>query len=164
MCLPRPLLLLFPLALLALGCRSTSEAQLPPGERIGRDFEAKPVLALSEVMDDPQAYFDRTLIVRGRVVAVCQSAGCWMQIADGDVTTMVRWDTGCGGEFAFPKDCAGRQVLVQGSFYPKEVSPEDREHLAEESGGALELPPQVFEINATAVLLPAAPVGGADTR
>ena len=48
-------------------------------------------------------------------------------------------------------------MILQGSFYAKEISPEDAEHLASESGSmqADDIAGQTYEINATAcVVLP----------
>ena len=117
-------------------------------------------VTLADVRANPSAYFEKTLLVEGTAAAVCQAKGCWMTITDGNGEPIwVRWSTGCGGDYAFPKDAAGRKVLLQGSFYPKEISPADAEHLAEESGTlkADEIAGQTFEINATAcVVLPEA--------
>ena len=65
---------------------------------------------------------DRVVLVEATAKAVCQNAGCWMQVEDGGRTAMVRWETGCGGKYAFPKDIAGRRVLIQGTFYPKTLT------------------------------------------
>ncbi len=62
-------------------------------------------------------------------------------------------ETGCGGQYSFPKDGAGRRILIQGSFYPKTISPEDAEHLQEEAGRPLEIPLEGYEFNASAVLV-----------
>ena len=72
----------------------------------------------------------------------------------------MRWATGCGGKYSFPKDASGRRILVQGSFYAKEIAPEDAEHIAGESPGmkmdVKDIAGKTFEMNATAcVLLPA---------
>jgi hypothetical protein len=136
------------LVLLACAC-----AHLPRGERIGEPLRSTKVLHFAEVAADPALYADRTLLVEGTVTAVCQKAGCWMQIEDGGHTALVRWETGCGGRFTFPKDAAGRRAVVQGSLYPKEISPEDLEHLREEAGASVEIPTDGYEINASAVVL-----------
>lgn len=141
---------------------------LPPDAvRIGDAItvDTAPV-TLAQVRANPSAYFEKTLLVEGTAAAVCQAKGCWMTITDGQGEPIwVRWSTGCGGNYAFPKDAAGRHVVLQGSFYPKEISPADAEHLAQESGTlkAEDIAGQTFEINATAFVLfpgeadPAAP-------
>jgi hypothetical protein len=114
---------------------------------------------LATVSAHPERYFEKTLLVEATATAVCQAAGCWMTISDGAGEPIwVRWSTGCGGQYAFPRDAAGKRILVQGSFYPKEIAAEDAEHLAGESGGAMDaaaITGRTFEMNATAcVVLP----------
>lgn len=147
----RLLTLLLALALSAVAC--VSSPGLPPGIVVGEAIEPRPVVPFATVDAEPSAYFDRTVLVEATVVAVCQKAGCWMQVEDQGRRAMVRWETGCGGKYTFPESAVGRRVLVQGSFYPKEISAEDAEHLAAESGGALEVDREGYEFNASAVLL-----------
>jgi len=174
------------LALLpACGSRETSEpatpAATPAAEapaanaaipddatRIGDPITVTGVpVKLAEVRADPASYYEKTLLVEATAAAVCQARGCWMTLTDGvGEPIWVRWSTGCGGDYAFPKDAAGRRVIVQGSFYPKEISAEDAAHLAEESGTlkADDIAGETFEINATACAVlpadPAAPPAG----
>ncbi len=123
-------------------------------------------VTLAQVRANPEAFFEKTLLIEGTAAAVCQAKGCWMTITDGQGEPIwVRWSTGCGGNYAFPKDAAGHHVVLQGSFYPKEISPADAEHLAGESGTlkAEEIAGKTFEINATAfVLFPGGPAATAD--
>jgi len=66
---------------------------------------------------------------------------------------MVRWETGCGGKYAFPAEAVGKQVMIQGSFYPKTISPEDAEHLQEEAAEGVVIPTETWEFNASAVVV-----------
>lgn len=140
------------LALLLLAACATPPP-LPAGEALGEPLEPREAVRFAVVDADPPAYFERTLLVEATVTAVCQKAGCWMQVADEGRTALVRWETGCGGKYAFPTEAVGRRVLIQGSFYPKELSEEDAEHMAEEAGTALELPRDGYEFNASAILV-----------
>ncbi len=135
---------------LASGCR----ASLPAGDAVGEVIEPRSVLALAVVDSSPSDYFEQTLLVEATAVAVCERAGCWMQIQDGDHTAMVRWEAGCGGAYEFPRDIVGKRVLVQGSFYPKVISEEDAAHLEEEAGEALTIEREGYEFNASAILVP----------
>lgn len=129
---------------------------LPEGTTLGDPFEDRHVHALAEVAAEPASFYERTILVRATATAVCQKAGCWMQVHDGDAEAMVRWHTGCGGAYEFPRDVAGKEVLIQGSYYPKSISEADAEHLEEEAGGPVTIARETHEFNATAVLV----VGG----
>jgi hypothetical protein len=144
-----------PILVLALACAACSASgsapSLPPGLEIGAAIEARPILHLSVVDATPEAFLHQTLLVEARVELVCQKMGCWMQVEEDGHSAMVRWESGCGGKYAFPKDAAGKRILIQGSFYRKEISPADVEHLKEESGGKLVVPNETYELNASAV-------------
>ena len=133
-------------------CAATN-GSLPNGLHIGESIEKRTVLPFVAVRSDPSRHLEQTLLVEATIGAVCQSKGCWMQVGDGDQTAMVRWEAGCDGKYAFPKDAMGERVLIQGSFYPKTISPEDAEHLQEEFGRGLRVPEQTYEFNASAVVM-----------
>lgn len=141
------LALLFSLA----ACAHTPN--LPSGETFGEPIEVRDSVRFSVVDANPSNYFEQTVLVEATVVAVCQKAGCWMQIEDGGTKPMVRWESGCGGQYEFPKDLAGKRVLIQGSFYPKSITPADIEHLQEEAGRDIEIAAEGYEFNASAVLV-----------
>ena len=132
------------LSLVATACRAG-------GMAIGKPMEERPAVHFAVVDAAPEKFLEQTLLVEATVTAVCQNAGCWMQIQDEGRSALVRWETGCGGEYAFPKDAAGKRVLVQGTFSRKSLSREEAEHLREESGGKAELPLETYEFNASAV-------------
>lgn len=142
------------LALIALlaACSSVPPV-LPMGEAIGEKIVVQETIALATAYSDPSSYFERTLLIEATATAVCQSKGCWLQIEDQGKKAMVRWEVGCDGKYAFPKDLAGRRVLIQGSFYPKTISAEDKAHLEGEAGGKLDLVAEGYELNASAILI-----------
>ncbi|MAF26269.1 MAG: DUF4920 domain-containing protein [Gemmatimonadota bacterium] len=161
----KTLALLFLIPLL-VGCGGGGEAPSPKSAVpegavvIGQELTRTEPVTLATVQSAPETYFEQTILVAATAESVCQSMGCWMTVREGEGEIVwVRWGEGCGGEFAFPKDIAGKRVLLEGSIYPKEISEEDAEHIAEESGGmtAEEIAGKAFEINATAcVILPGA--------
>jgi len=136
--------LVLALGFAAAACRSG-------GTAIGKPMEERPAVHFAVVDAAPQEYFDRTVLVEATVTAVCQNSGCWMQIQDEGRSALVRWETGCGGEYAFPKDAAGKRVLIQGTFCKKSLSREEVEHLKEESRGKVDVPLETYEFNASAV-------------
>lgn len=80
------------------------------------------------------------------------SSGSPTDLASDPRSIMVRWEAGCGGQYAFPQDSLGRRILIQGSFYPKEISEEDAQHLESEAGGK-PIPRRTWEMNASGVLV-----------
>lgn len=75
--------------------------------------------------------------VKGRVDAVCQAKGCWMNLSDGKNATamMVKFkDYG----FFVPKDIAGREVVIEGYAYRAVTPVDELRHLAEDAGKSKE--------------------------
>lgn len=136
---------------ISLGCRGPQSQ--PSGVHIGGEIHTQATRRFAIVDANPAAFFDQTLLVEATVLAVCQKKGCWMQITDDGHTAMVRWESGCGGKFAFPTDAVGKRVLIQGSFYKTTISEADARHLEEEAGRKVEIPREGYEFNASAVVV-----------
>jgi hypothetical protein len=92
----------------------------------------------------------KTLLVQAVAEDVCQGKGCWMTVKGEGEAMWVRWSTGCGGEFAFPKDVVGKKVVIEGTLREKEMRPEEAQHLAAEAKNmnAAEITGKTFEIDA----------------
>lgn len=85
---------------------------------------------LADVLSSPDAYVERTILLKGRVADVCQKKGCWTLLQDGDATVRVRFlDYG----FFVPKDIQGREMLVEGKISVRTLSEKDAKHYARES-------------------------------
>jgi hypothetical protein len=127
--------------------------------QVGEEITVEAPVRLAAVTSSPEGYFEKTILVEATAANVCQSKGCWMTMTDGEGDPIwVRWSSGCGGKYAFPKDLAGKRVIVQGSIYEKEIDAKAAEHLAGESKGleADEIAGKTLEMNASAcVILPA---------
>lgn len=138
-------------ALTSTACRTAQP--LPEGMHVGGSVQAQQRVRFAVVDAEPAKFFDKSLLVEASVVAVCQNRGCWMQIEDDGRKAMVRWESGCGGQYAFPKDAAGKRVLIQGSFYPQKFSDEAIEHMQGETDRAIAIPREGYEFNASAVIV-----------
>lgn len=70
--------------------------------------------------------------VTGKIVEVCEKKGCWMKMQQQDgQTVMIKFkDYG----FFMPKDIVGKEVVVDGDAYVKEVSVKQLQHYAKDAG------------------------------
>jgi hypothetical protein len=75
------------------------------GERV-----TAPVLPLTDIAHDPAHYANRVVATTGKVTAVCQEMGCWMEIQDASGQAHVRMH---GHKFFVPKTAAGHMARVQ---------------------------------------------------
>ena len=82
-----------------------------------------------------------------KVNTVCQAKGCWMTLDLGDEeNVMVKFkDYG----FFVPKDIAGKEVIINGKAYVKEVSVDEQRHYAEDAGKSAEEIASITEIKRT---------------
>lgn len=141
-----------PLLLLLSAC--VVPPRLPEGHAIGEPMVRQDAVPFATIDANPAAYFEKTVLVEATVTAVCQTAGCWMQVEDQGRTAVVRWESGCGGQFAFPPGAVGRRVLIQAVFVPKPFTEEQAEHIQAEAAEGVTIARSAYEFNASAVLVP----------
>ncbi len=97
------------------------------------------------------------LSFKTRVNQVCKAKGCWMTLElPGEEEVMVRFkDYG----FFVPRDIEQKEVLIQGKAYIREVSVEEQQHYAQDSGktaaqiAAIDQPKRTLSFEAIGVLI-----------
>jgi hypothetical protein len=85
-----------------------STGTLAIGERI-----TSPLVSLADIARDPAKFEGRTLATSGKVTAVCQEMGCWMQLEDASGKAHVRMH---GHTFFVPKTASGHLARVQATL------------------------------------------------
>jgi hypothetical protein len=110
----------------AISVTEKGEGFLLYGEKMP---EAPAALALAKALLDPAA-LGKPVKLSGRIGQVCQQAGCWMMLTDGDAAVRVKF-----GEHAFviPKDSKG-EALVFGTLEKTEMTLAQTKHMAEDAG------------------------------
>ena len=122
--------------LLATACNSStpterSEAAEPTVpenagvKQFGEPITAGKTVPLQEVLAKAAAFEKKPILVEGKVKAVCEKKGCWMELADGDASCRVTFK---GYGFFVPKDSAGANARVQGEVSISTISKADVEH------------------------------------
>ena len=82
--------------------------------KVGEPISATaPVVALADVMKNPDAYKGKSFVTSGTVTAVCQEMGCWMEIKDDAGEAHVKM---AGEKFYMPKTSTGHKVRVAGTL------------------------------------------------
>lgn len=71
--------------------------------------------------------------LEGKVQAVCQSKGCWLELAQGQSSVHVTFE---GYSFFLPKEATGQQAVLEGKVIVKQPTPQEIEHLEHEGAGA----------------------------
>ena len=73
------------------------------------------MVSLADIAKDPAKYKDQTFATTGKVTAVCQEMGCWMQLEDASGQAHVRMH---GHHFFVPKTAPGHLARVQATLVP----------------------------------------------
>jgi RecJ-like exonuclease len=81
---------------------------------LGQPLTLKQPVAISALLAKPADYVGKTVQVKGKIAAVCQDMGCWMEITD-DKDTKIRIKVK-DGVIVFPKDSAGKTATAEGKF------------------------------------------------
>jgi len=128
------------------------------GKHFGKSITDEGVISYTELLAQMEGKDSVNVKVAGMVDAVCQTKGCWMNIAGGEGQEEMFVDFEDYG-FFMPKDIAGRKVVMQGRAYRDITSVEKLKHFAEDAGktaeeiAAITEPLEEFKFTATGVLL-----------
>ena len=126
--------------------QTTAEAEKPAadenGKRIkrGEKIGDSPAVPFAHVLKEPARYAGKRVVVEGVVERVCQSEGCWMQIAPeagADQSVRVTFDH----KFTVPKDADKMRFRAEGEFSVKVLTKEEVEHLVKEDGAKIKTNP-----------------------
>jgi hypothetical protein len=123
----------------------------PPRRRLllpnkfGAPLGQSPVVALADIVRESGKYARTKVKTEGKVTAVCQAAGCWMEISDATGQAHVRMG---GHSFFVPKSASGRRALVEGTVLAKPDNGECEQEALEATGRTVKV-----ELDATGVEL-----------
>jgi len=111
-------------------------------------------IASTELLKNPGQYDGKTILVEGRVADVCQKAGCWLVLAEGDKSIRVRTKA---HRFAVAKDGSGKTARIEGLIKSTKVDAKMVAHFESESVNKEIIPEKqagtdiVFELIASGV-------------
>ncbi len=121
---------------LALSLSSLSSVSFA-GQHFGPKFDTNQSVTVQQVLAEPYSFLHKPFIVKGKIDAVCQKKGCWMQFetaADQPTFRLKVKD----GDMVFPVSAKGKNAYAHGSLKAKPMSLEQTKtylkHRAEEQG------------------------------
>lgn len=128
--------------------------KMSDGMLYGKDYDASMnTITYGDLMGSTDANNNKVVLVKGTVAEVCQAMGCWMTMTDGSIETRVT----TGHEFFLPKDIAGKEAVVIGTFKVTEISESQARHYNEETKNPkvktedIVGPQKVYEIEAMGI-------------
>jgi len=104
--------------------------------KYGGEISLEEKTNISDILNSPEDYIDKTVLVEGEVLDVCQMMGCWMELQSdvegGKIKIKVK-----DGDIIFPVEAKGKTAIVEGTVYKIELSEEEAveyyQHIAEEN-------------------------------
>ena len=103
--------------------------------KYGSEITLEEKTNISDILNSPEDFVDKKVLVEGEVLDVCQKMGCWMELQsdiEGEKIKIKVKD----GEIIFPFEAKGQTALVEGTVYKIELTQEEAaeylEHVAEE--------------------------------
>lgn len=116
-----------------------AEAEVPEPDGTGVYGEGSgegPIVAIADLVADPDAFEGKEVRVQGKVSGVCPKRGCWMELRDADDHRLrVKVEDGV---IVFPLEAEGLDATAQGVVRIMEMTRERYaawlQHLAEEKG------------------------------
>ena len=89
----------------------------------------KPITSV-DLLNDPSKYDGKTIMVEGPIADVCQKAGCWLVLAEGDTSIRVRTKA---HKFLVAKDSTGQTARIEGVIKSTKVDAKKVAHYESES-------------------------------
>jgi len=115
----------------------TSNILSGEGNKYGKKLTLKEKTKISSILEKPEDFVGKKVLVEGTVVGVCEKRGCWIELASDKQYQKIKVKVK-DGEIVFPLEEKGRTALVEGEVYEikltKEQTIEQAKHEAEEHG------------------------------
>jgi len=106
-------------------------------QTFGKGLTLQQSTPLSTILASPDNYVGQKVQVKGMILDVCESRGCWMYIAGDKPFEKIRIKV-IDGQIVFPLEARGKQATVEGELQKfvltREQVIEQQKHHAEERG------------------------------
>ncbi|MCA0445413.1 MAG: DUF4920 domain-containing protein [Bacteroidetes bacterium] len=100
-------------------------------KKYGKEITLKDKTKISSILDKPEDFVGKKVLVEGLIVNVCENRGCWMELAGDKPYTKIKIKVK-DGEIVFPMTEKGKKALVEGEVYKITWTKEERMEAAKE--------------------------------
>ncbi|MFO7445335.1 MAG: DUF4920 domain-containing protein [Ignavibacteriaceae bacterium] len=105
-------------------------------EKLGKEITLEQYTEISSILEVPDSFAGKKVLIQGEILEVCKMAGCWMEISSGKENEKIKVKVK-DGEIVFPVESIGKTAVVEGEVYKMEMDKERAiayyEHIAEEN-------------------------------
>ena len=95
------------------------------------------VITFETLLQNPEQYNTKEILLSGKINSVCQKMGCWVKLEGSTPGGQhIRISFTDHDNMTAPKDCIGKTGIVQGVFSIKELSVAEAQHFADDEAEA----------------------------
>lgn len=104
-------------------------------QKLGKPLTLDKPMTVADVMANPSSLAGKMVQVKGKISEVCQMAGCWMSLVDGENILRIKVND---GDIVFPKESVGKMAIAEGKLEKMELTRDQMiaraKHEADEQG------------------------------
>ena len=104
-------------------------------QKLGKPLTLDKPMTVADVMANPSSLAGKMVQVKGKISEVCQMAGCWMNLVDGENILRIKVND---GDIVFPKESVGKMAIAEGKLEKMELTRDQMiaraKHEADEQG------------------------------
>jgi hypothetical protein len=107
----------------------------------GKPLTINQTTSISDILNEPQKYDGKRVLVEGKINGVCEKMGCWVMIQGANDKEPIRFKVQ-DGVIVFPKSVNGKSARAEGVVSVKTLSAEEQitegQNHASETGGTFD--------------------------
>jgi len=94
--------------------------------KYGKEITAKEKVKVSEILEKPDSFVGKKVLVEGTILNVCEKRGCWIELASDKEFESIRVKVE-DGVIVFPMEAKGQKALVEGEVVSFTVEADESE-------------------------------------
>ncbi len=96
-------------------------------QKVGDEISLAVVTPINTILEKPEEYLGKTLVIEGKVNGRCAGSGCWVSLAR-EGTDDVFYVKSDDHSFVFPEKSVGCNIKVQGDLMVMDPSGKEKKH------------------------------------
>ena len=142
------------LILVALCVAVTAAQDKAPEKKYGGGVTLTTATTVESLLSQPDKFLGKTVRVDGVITAVCEMAGCWMELSDPKAGKSLRFKVD-DGVIVFPVSAKGRRASAEGVFekVSGEMAKEYEADRQKSKSGDTTAPPPSFQVKASGAVI-----------
>ncbi len=82
-------------------------------KKLGKEITLKKTTKISQILEKPESYVGKKVLIEGTIVDVCKKRGCWIEVSGDKEFQKIKVKVD-DGVIVFPASSKGQKVTVEG--------------------------------------------------